>query len=587
MLDQFGGGVWIAELAAVKNPSEVTRSIIGALPSHPTEPTLDALADILGQRDDTLLILDNCEHVIDSAAEAAYTLASRVTSLRILCTSREPLDIEGERVLYLETLKTSANGSTVGTAEELFIERALQAGAVIDTLEPSLVTRACHAIDGLPLALELAAARTTALPLEHLVLLLEQDAGAALNRRGGDARQRNLDSLVRWSIDLLDPHTRDALLALSLLQARMPLHEVIGFLKGIPSIGAGAATYLGELARRSLVEIEGDDVLLLFTVRSVATKMRLENEVLDKQAQGALIDWTIDWAAKATDWRSLRWVEQIASLEPIVRAAVNLAAEKNDLRISDVLDAIKGHYDIAGVPEDLMHSLLMLANLPSTNDGTGFRTQLQAINVALGMAIESLPVEQLPDMHELITTADAIGSLHERVLARRVASRAALNHGHYEISERFGREIVGLATGTDPKIDRLAAAAILDLGVCRHLAGDLESAIEHYLEAIEHLRGVESLNVGVGLNNVGEAYLDLGRPRDAVEPLIESLLHAPPRGTVASVATALRAEALLKLGQKQEGTHLREQAIDLLETLVERAPACLYYLDRLKALDFD
>lgn len=201
----FADGVWVVDLAPVRDPSGVATATAAALgvPDLGTRPVLDQLsAHLAGWR--VLIVLDNCEHLIDACAELAKTLLSAVGEIRVLATSRQTLGITGEHVLTVPALPPDE-------AVELLRDRAtaMRPEFQITDANRAAVTQLCADLDGLPLAIELAAARLRTLNVGQLADRLK-DRFALLT--GGSCtalpRQRTLRALVDWSYELCSPAER-------------------------------------------------------------------------------------------------------------------------------------------------------------------------------------------------------------------------------------------------------------------------------------------------------------------------------------------------------------------------------------------
>jgi predicted ATPase/DNA-binding SARP family transcriptional activator len=204
--DEHRDGVWLVELASVTEPAGVAPAVAGALgaaasslgSAHSLGTTMDLVLHHLAGRS-LVVVLDNCEHVIDAAATLAETLIGAVPGLRLITTSREPLGVSGE-VLF------PVAGLAEASAVELFVDRAraVQPGFNTDGHAGDLVAEVCRRLDGLPLAVELAAARLRALPLSTLAERLDDRfrllTGGA---RTTLPRQQTLRAVVDWSYDLL------------------------------------------------------------------------------------------------------------------------------------------------------------------------------------------------------------------------------------------------------------------------------------------------------------------------------------------------------------------------------------------------
>ena len=209
VVNQFGDGVWLVELAAVTAEDAVAPAIAGALrlAQQPGRPVREALLDALGPQQ-VLIVLDNCEHLIGACAEMADVILRRCPRVRLLVTSREPLGISGETVYRVPSLSLPGPGEphswAAGSfdAVALFLERARRQGAILDGGGETarLVVSVCRRLDGMPLAIELAAARLRSMSLAELADRLDQRFRLLTGgSRTALERQQTLRAAVGWS----------------------------------------------------------------------------------------------------------------------------------------------------------------------------------------------------------------------------------------------------------------------------------------------------------------------------------------------------------------------------------------------------
>ncbi len=212
MLDDLPDGVWLAELGNVTEEGLVLQAVAEALKltEEPGRPLVDTVLDHLHSRR-LCIVLDNCEHVLGACAEIAYTIL-RGTDTRILATSREALGVEGERVLPVPSLDLPASDQPTAAlaqrsaAVRLFLDRATaaQPSFALTDQNAAAVVQLCRRLDGMPLALELAAARVRALPVEQIAARLDDRFRLLTGgSRMAVTRHQTLRATMDWSHDLL------------------------------------------------------------------------------------------------------------------------------------------------------------------------------------------------------------------------------------------------------------------------------------------------------------------------------------------------------------------------------------------------
>jgi predicted ATPase/DNA-binding CsgD family transcriptional regulator len=242
---RFADGVWLAELAAVRDPAQVAPAVAAALGIRelPSVAAADALSHALARRQ-MLLVLDNCEHVIGAAAELCGRLLLGADDIRVLATSREPLRIAGEVRYRLGplTLPDPAGLPAAGECEAvaLFADRArrVDRGFALDETTAPMVAALVARLDGMPLAIELAAARVDVLGVTQLLERIDDRFGLLADvDRLAEGRQRSLAATVQWSYQLLTESERRVFRAVSAFPGPFTLEGA----EAVAGHGAGEA----------------------------------------------------------------------------------------------------------------------------------------------------------------------------------------------------------------------------------------------------------------------------------------------------------------------------------------------------------
>ncbi|MFD4377178.1 ATP-binding protein [Streptomyces sp. NPDC058486] len=349
-----GPDAWIAELAPLDDPGALPGAVLSALrlreinlitrdgtalQDDPTAHLVEHLAD----RPSFLLVLDNCEHVIDAAAALTETLLAHCPNLRVLATSREPLGVPGETVRPVEPLPPAP-------AHRLFTERARAVRPTFDQDHArdadagDAVAEICRRLDGLPLAIELAAARLRLLTPRQIADRLDDrfrllSSGARTLR----PRQQTLRAVVDWSWDLLDPAERTLLRRVSVFTGGwdLPAAEAVDATEAInapapdtahpepPTGGTDTLTTLGALVDKSLVVATPTDdgamrYRLLETIHEYASERAAETPALLASAEAA---HTAHFTALAEEAEpKLRSGEQLPWIDRLERDLDNIRA---------------------------------------------------------------------------------------------------------------------------------------------------------------------------------------------------------------------------------------------------------------------
>src|SRR5271165_3368635 len=303
---RFADGVWLAELAAVTDPAQVA-AVVGTalgLRDLPSVAAADALALALARRQ-LLLVLDNCEHVIGAAAELCGRLLLGADDVRVLATSREPLRIAGEvryRLGSLTLPDPDAPAAAAGCeAVTLFADRArrVEPTFALDETTAATVAKLVARLDGMPLAIELAAARVDALGVAQLLDRIDDRFGLLADAdRLAAARQRSLAAAVQWSYQLLGNAERRVFRAVSVFPGPFTLEAAEAV------AGAGAGRAVPRLVDCSLVlppRAGPDDrsrYVMLETLRAYGAGLLAEAGEED-EVTAALAGYTAEMAGEA------------------------------------------------------------------------------------------------------------------------------------------------------------------------------------------------------------------------------------------------------------------------------------------------
>ncbi|MEO8752647.1 MAG: tetratricopeptide repeat protein, partial [Casimicrobiaceae bacterium] len=281
VLDAYRDGVWFVDLAPLQDPALVPSALAQVLgvKESAQQPLLKSLRDHLRNKE-LLIVLDNCEHLLGASADLVDMLLRETANVSVVATSRESLRVGQERTYPLGALplphpKADAARIARSDAVQLFVDRARQHRPKFDLDGPRAraVAAICIRLDGLPLALELAAARIAVLPVEEIARLLDQRFRLLTRGSGNEVpRQQTLRAMIDWSYDLLDEAEKLMFARLSVFAGgwKVTAAEVVG--AGDPIAKQDVVYLLIALIEKSLVVVDesGDRYRMLETVREYA-----------------------------------------------------------------------------------------------------------------------------------------------------------------------------------------------------------------------------------------------------------------------------------------------------------------------------
>ncbi|PRY39556.1 BTAD domain-containing putative transcriptional regulator [Umezawaea tangerina] len=290
---EYRDGAWMVDLASVTEPSKIATAVLAGIGlrggamldarGHHGGDGLDVLVGELGGRE-SLLLVDNCEHLVDAVAHLLTGLLTRCPSLRVLATSREPLAVDGEALVPLGPLALPDPDDDVEQARKaasvrLFTERAaaVRPGFTVDATTLPDVLRVVRGLDGMPLALELAAARLRTLSLPELADgLSDRFRLLTTGSRTALPRHRTLRAVIAWSWELLDEHERTVAQRISILPGGVTTASAAAVCAGTAVPAAAIPDLLAALVDRSLVQLAPGRHRMLETIREYGTERLAE-----------------------------------------------------------------------------------------------------------------------------------------------------------------------------------------------------------------------------------------------------------------------------------------------------------------------
>lgn len=459
--DRFEQGVAVVELARVREPSAVVEIVAEALDLQRGQQRslTDTVADYLAGQE-VLLVLDNCEHVIDSVAELVDRLRRSSLRAAVLATSREPLGLPDEHVHLLAPLPTpdrNAEATEIAgfPAVELFVERAAAARRdfVLDAGNTASVAEICRRLDGLPLAIELAAARVRTLGPEALADRIDQRFTLlAGERRGSDERHHTLRSVVEWSHALLEPSEQQVFAQLSVFAGSFGLDAAESVCRldgGEPVVGP-----LLNLVDKSMVRLVDADeprYLVLETLREYGLE-QLRATARQPEVEARHRSWYLEVARQAEagidSAEERRWVEQLDREFDNLRAAHVTAVRSGDLDVAARLVTALREYAFRRI----RYEVTTLAEVTMSMDGYDRHRSapLVAAVAAYGHWVRG-------DLDPAVALADRSVELRERCgadgsgLAERVLGNAGFFQGRIdEAARQINRMVDTARSGGSP-----------------------------------------------------------------------------------------------------------------------------------------
>ncbi len=526
LLEQYPDGIWLAELAPVSDPQWIPQAVAGALglKEEGGTPLLQTVCTWLKGRT-ALLLLDNCEHLLEGAARFCEALLRQCPTVRILASSREGLGIAGEQTMRIPSLAERE-------AVELFVERARlqQPLFALEGSNRTAVEAVCARLDGIPLAIELAAARVRAMSVEQIGDRLDQRFRLLT---GGSRhllpRQQTLRALIDWSYDLLGEGERLLLARVSVFVGGFSLEGCEGICSGGLVEEWEVLDLLTSLVDKSLVQYEGGRYRLLETVRQYGLEKLAEFGEAEA-VRGHHRDWYAKLAAEAKQQmegpQQVEWFFRLelehgnfcAALEWCI-AEGNVEAVSRGLQMSADLQRfweVRGHWQ-AG--RELLEGLFA-----ARKGGEDASAEAGALCCAGAMSMYQGAYHSARGQYEqALAIYQEIGERNCEAACMNGLGSVALNTGDYSAArEQYEQALVIRREIGDRNGE---AGCLNNLGLVALNTGDHSAAREYLEQALAMHQALHNRNREAWcLNNLGFIVLNTGDYPAAGEFLKQSLV---------------------------------------------------------------
>jgi diguanylate cyclase (GGDEF)-like protein len=430
-------GTWFADLAPLSDPDFIVTTLAGAIGLNlgPTSDPLSALiASIKPQR--MLIVMDNCEHVIEGAAFVADAIASACPGVRVLATSREPLGVDGELLYRLDSLDDAA-------ACELFVASARRGAPAFapDAAEMPVVVDICRRLDGVALAIELAATRVRSISLDQLRARLDERFGLpAGGKRSAARRQQTLLASIAWSYDLISDRERAVLLRVSTFSGGFSLEAAVHVAGDEARESWEVVDTLAALVDKSMIAFDGGSkrYRLLESIKRFATERLGESGASEAARRAHALHFADVAAGAAATYGFSTQEDWIARYEPDLdnlRAAIDWSAKFDAPLGARIVADLTEYWDYCGLAlEGLRRSEAALASLSGYPDA-----QIAPVQQAVAHLFSTVRSYRrgLEAGERALATAERIGDPYLLAKVRRTlgAMRYVLGEGDRGASE--------------------------------------------------------------------------------------------------------------------------------------------------------
>ncbi len=545
LLDRFDDGVWCVDLAPLRDPALVAGEIATAVGVRelPGKPVLETLTAQL-ERKRALLLLDNCEHVIGEAARAAAAILAGCPDVKIVATSRELLKVAGEAVYQMPTLAVPERGKPIAAeaalaygAIELFGDRARASNRAFRLTDENapVVVEICSRLDGIPLAIELAAARMRMLSPSQLAKQLDERFRVLT---GGDRtalpRQQTMRALIDWSYDLLSAQEQRLVRDVSVFAGSFSMQTASVVCANAETSDFDVLDLLASLVDKSLVVAEPSEAearcRVLESIREYGREKSIQSgeaaEVAGRHAAAfAELAEQLERDYEEVDYAP--WLEQTASeVENVLAALAWSFGEHGDVLVGQRLAATLRRVLVAFRAAEARRWVesALAAVSPSTPPKVVARLEISAATLASTMS-QIRPA--LAAARHALAIFEQLGDERGVANARRWAGRSLVLLGEADEGEELLRESL---TSLRALGFRRVGGILRDLGTARALKDDVTGAREFFAQALASFReSRDDYNVAVTAGNLADAEFRCGDARAALAAGMEGLEAARTR----------------------------------------------------------
>lgn len=501
LIKAFAGAVHFVDLGAL-NDSALVAPTVASMLGLSSQSDAALVAYLSDKR--VLLIFDTCEHVIEAVADLAARIFSAGPRVHILATSREPLKVEGEHVHKLmplacppEDLDITVAVIQAFPATRLFLERAAAGGALLDLddIEAATVASICRKLDGVPLAIELAAGRVESIGLQKTTALLDERLALLWpGQRTAPARQKTLQATLDWSYGLLSESERQVLRRLAIFIGHFSIEAALEVVAGGIVGKEHIFSAIDGLVARSMVAARPAGATMRYRLLDTTRAYVLQADTDEAALEGLAVRHATHYA---------RWLEESGaewqSLSSAAQRSLHLAGLAN---VRAALDWCFG---------------------PEGNTEIGIRLATAAAPVLLSMSLLT-ECHRRSDQAILALHADARGGVEEMQLQAALGVSLMFTRGGRDAARKALARSIALAEERGDALDQLQILGPLQMFYLR--TGDFRTALSHAERCADVARSLEdSLStalahslMGISLHLNGE----LGRARAALEIALRS-----------------------------------------------------------------